>query len=92
MMGNSKGYRYHFSSAQKQYHYFNDKGVAYSMENKYLPSSEERKNIKPGDKFLVIFNKDGSQLYFDYPILDSLDFEKNIKIIEELRNQKSNKK
>ncbi|WP_346861715.1 hypothetical protein [uncultured Draconibacterium sp.] len=91
IMGNSNGFRYHFSSAQKQYHYFNDKGVAYCKEIKNLPPIEEREKIKTGDKFLVVFDENGSQLLFDYPISDSLDFKVNIRIVEKLRNYNGNK-
>ena len=90
-LGNSNGYRYHFDSAQKQYHYFNDKGVAYKKEITNLPPREERGKIKTGDKFLVIFDENGSQLLFDYPIYDSLDFKLHIKTIEKLRDYNANR-
>ncbi|MDX8340950.1 hypothetical protein SLH46_17255 [Draconibacterium sp. IB214405] len=94
ILGNSNGYRYHFDSGQKQYHYFNQKGIAYKKESRNLPPIEERDKIKTGDKFLVIFDKDGSQLLFDYPISDSLDFKAHIKTVEKLRdyNTKHNEK
>ena len=80
--GSSTGYYYHFSYNDKKYHYFNDQGVSYDLESWQVPSRKERKKIKVGDMFLVIFDENGSRLFYKYPIKDSADFRRYIKQIE----------
>jgi hypothetical protein len=83
--GSSTGFYYHFSCNDKKYHYFNDKGIKQSLESWKLPPRDERKKIKQGDKFLVMFDENGSRLFFKYPIRDSADFKQYIKLIEQER-------
>lgn len=83
--GSNSGFDYHFSYNDKKYHYFNDKGISYGRESWKLPPSDERKKIMKGDMFLVMFDENGSRLLFKYPIRDSADFKRYIKLIEQER-------
>jgi hypothetical protein len=89
--GSNTGFYYHFSHNDKKYHYFNDKGIAYSLESWKLPPRAERKKIKQGDMFLVMFDENGSRLFFKYPIRDSADFKQYIKLIGQERVEKIKK-
>ena len=88
--GTSTGFYYHFSYNDKKFHYFNDKGIAYSLESCKLPPKNERKKIKPGDMFLVIFDDDGSRLFYNYPIKDSTDFKRYVDMIQHERQEMTN--
>lgn len=58
--GTSTGFRYHFSYNDKKFHYFNDIGISSSIESWKLPPRDERKKIRQGDMFLVMFDENVS--------------------------------
>ena len=55
------------------------------MQHRDQPAQSEIKKIKEGDLYLVLYNDDGSDMLFDYPIKDSADFEKYVKEFTERR-------
>ena len=72
-----------------EYFFYDDSGNKYYRgDSKKLPKGNFRKNIIEGDQFLVIYDEDGSDIYFDYPIKDSIDFRRYVKEFEEMRKQK----
>lgn len=79
--GSSYKYRYTFFDEFGQKHYQGD--------SQNLPKGNFRLSVFVGDRFLVIYNEDGSNIYFDRPIRDSTDFVKYIKEFEEARKKQS---
>jgi len=71
-----------------EYSYYDEDGKYHSDSNvPIFPNKEQRKIISKGDQFLVVYNSDGSMIFFDRPIKDSADFERYVKEFEELRRQ-----
>lgn len=79
--GTSNKYEYTFCDEFGKKHYQGD--------SKNLPKENFRLSVFVGDRFLVIYNEDGSEIYFDRPIRDSTDFIKYIKEFEEIRKKQS---
>jgi len=75
--GTSGGCRYYF--------YDGNGSRRSSMQHRDQPAQSEIKKIKEGDQYLVLYNDDGSDMLFDYPIKDSADFEKYVKEFTERR-------
>ena len=72
------------------YYYYNELGIKFSPVNsENMPNSNQRKNIKEGDCFLVIYDENGSSIFFDKPIKDSIDFKKYNQEFEQMRKQKT---
>lgn len=72
------------------YSYYNEDESCklYKHGSGRLPNSDQCEKIKKGDRFLVIYNRNGSDIYFKYPIKDSTDFRRYVQEIEEMRKQK----
>lgn len=76
-------------SNKYEYSFSDDSGNNHSKgDSKNLPKGNFREEVKEGDQFLVLYNEDGSDIYFDRPIKDSTDFKRYIKEFEEMRKQK----
>lgn len=71
-----------------EYFYYDEEGKYHSDSNvAVFPDKEQRKTISEGDKFFVVYNKDGSLIFFEYPIKDSTDFQRYVKEFEERRKK-----
>ena len=74
------------ASSGCHYYFYDDIGKRRSsMQRRGQPAQSEIRKIKEGDQYLVLFNEDGSDLLFDYPIKDSADFKKYVKEFTERR-------
>jgi hypothetical protein len=73
-----------------KYKYINDVGelIKYTQLSKY-PSKNVRKYVFEGDKFLILYNNDGSLMLFDKPIKDSTDFQLYVREFEEMRKNQN---
>lgn len=74
-------YEYSFSDDSGNKHYQGD--------SKNLPKGNFREEVKEGNQFLVLYNEDGSSIYFDRPIRDSTDFRRYVQEFEVIRKQKN---
>ena len=84
---------HYFGGGGYDYYFYNDNHKkSYSSFYKLgLLTEEQKKNIKKGDKFLVLYLPGkGSIILFDKPIKDSTDFKRYVKEFEDMR--KRNKK
>lgn len=84
------GYASRAGGINYKYSYYNeDEGRKKNKtDQSRMPKIEQRKILIEGDQFLVLYNEDGSSIYFDYPIKDSTDFKQYIQEFEEMRKQK----
>lgn len=77
------------ASSGCHYYFYNDEGKRRSsMQRRGQPNQSEITKIKEGDRYLVIYNDNGSDLLLDHPIKDSTDFKQHVKKFIELRNEK----
>ncbi len=76
---NIVGYSHYY-----KYYYHNKLGKDVFRIKQHSVPNKLKNVIKRGDQFLVIYNEDGSILFFDKPIKDSTDFKHYIKEFEEL--------
>lgn len=82
------GYSYKAGGDNYKYSYYNeDEGRVLNKTDQVRMNNQPR-TLKPGDQFLVLYNKDGSGMYFDRPIKDSSDFKWYVQEFEEMRKQK----
>lgn len=54
-----------------------------------FPDKEKRRTIFEGDQFLVLYDNDGSMIFFECPIKDSTDFKRYVKEFEEKRKKQN---
>lgn len=84
------GYASRAGGINYKYSYYNE--VEGRKKNKTdqsrMPKIEQQKILIEGDQFLVLYNEDGSSIYFDYPIKDSIEFKRYVHEFEEMRKQK----
>ena len=77
----SNKYRYSFNDEYGKTYYRGD------TRNISKGDWDFRLSVFEGDKFLVLYNEDGSMIYFDHPIKDSTDFKRYIREFEEMRKK-----
>lgn len=84
------GYASRAGGINYKYSYYNkDEGRKKNKtDQSRMPKIEQRKILIEGDQFLVLYNEDGSSIYFNYPIKDSIDFKRYVQEFEEMRKQK----
>lgn len=80
--GGNRSFQYFFYDNEEKY----QNGGA-TFKGKY-PSKNQRKTLLKDDKFLIMYNLEGSLILFDYPIKDSADFKRYVKEFEQMRKQK----
>jgi hypothetical protein len=72
------------------YYYYDEEGKYRDSRNaNKFPDKEQRKNIFEGDKFFVVYNNDGSLIFYDKPIKDSTDFQRYVKEFEDMRKKQN---
>lgn len=78
----------HAGGRSLEYFYYDNLGKYQNSSNSNIfPDKEKRKTILEGDQFLVVYNKDGSMIFFECPIKDSTDFQRYVKEFEQKRKQ-----
>ena len=82
------GYAVRAGGENYKYSYYNEDKGRVLNETDQVRMNTQPETLKPGDQFLVLYNKEGSGIYFDSQIKDSTDFKLYIKEFEEMRKQK----
>jgi hypothetical protein len=93
-IGTFKGYSYSLGSRGSdehfEYFYYDSKGKYHNGGSTFggkYPDRKQRKTLFRDDKFLILYNTDGSLILFDYPIRDTTDFNRYIKEFEQIRKK-----
>ncbi|MGF7138766.1 hypothetical protein [Roseimarinus sediminis] len=80
----------HAGGRSLEYFYYDNVGKYENGSNSNIfPDKEKRKTIFEGDQFLVLYDNDGSMIFFECPIKDSTDFKRYVKEFEEKRKKQN---